>query len=336
MAFSGLISGPGWVRLTVVNAVPGRMNLMCSGLERKVRMVRRNQNSECRDQDAELQEQRDGGIERPRDRVANSESGRKSIVHSPVSMQRGIAAAIARVLSGDVDAYAVIYELCDRPLRSYVGARYGHLGDDFVDEVATCTHEYVFQNLDKYNPGDSSLQTWINWASRNVALSVLTERFNLRKVKTADGKWERVAVSIAMDEEALALVARTVPGPEEIRDAEWQQHLLWQEYDALANDGRLSVTRYDLGDRSLADVARELGMPVIRLRRLLEKNHRRLRGRLKRAGVSQVEREPHYGRVWQDPDVTWYDDDWTATQTADPPDEPDTLVGAVAREKDEG
>jgi RNA polymerase sigma factor (sigma-70 family) len=249
--------------------------------------------------------------------------------------QKSVEEAIQRVLNGHKNDYAVIYEQCDRPLRSYVGARYGHLGDDFVDEVTTCTHEYVFQNLDKYNPGDSSLQTWMNWASRNVALSVLTERFNLRKVKTADGRWERVAVSIAMDEEALALVARTVPGPEEIHDAEWQRHLLWQEYDALANDGRLSVTHYDLGDRSLADVARDLGMPVIRLRRLLEKNHRRLRIRLKRAGVSLVEREPHYGRVWQDPDVTSYDDDWTSTQTADLPDEPDSRSGAAAKEIEE-
>jgi len=281
------------------------MNLMCSGLERKVRMVRRNQNSECRDQNAELRKGR-------------------------------IAEAISRVRAGDVNAYEEIYAVCDSSLRSYIGARYGHLGDDFVDEVDVRTHEYVFENLNLYKSGGSSFQTWMNWASRNIALRVMTERFNLRKVMNADGRWERVAVSIAMDEEALALVARTVPGPEEVHDAEWQRHLLWQEYDALANDGRLSVTHYDLGGGSLADVARDLGMPVIRLRRLLEKNHRRLRGRLKRAGVSLVEREPHYGRVWQDPDVTWYDDDWTATQTADPPDEPDTLVGAVAREKDEG
>jgi len=245
------------------------------------------------------------------------------------------AVARRRVLEGDVNAYQEIYAVCDGALRAYVGARYGHLGDDFVDEVDVRTHEFVFENLTQYDSDISSFQTWMNWASRNVALTVMTERFNLRKVKTADGKWERVAVSIAMDEEALALVARSVPGPEEIHDAEWQRHLLWQEYDALANDGRLSVTHYDLGDRSLADVARDLGMPVIRLRRLLEKNHRRMRRRLKRAGVSLVEREPHYGRVWQDPDVTSYDDDWTCTQTADLPAEPVSRSGAAAKEIEE-
>ena len=31
MSFSGLISGPSWVRLTVVNAVPGEMTAMRTG-----------------------------------------------------------------------------------------------------------------------------------------------------------------------------------------------------------------------------------------------------------------------------------------------------------------
>ena len=137
--------------------------------------------------------------------------------------------AIQRVLNGDVNAYRIIYDITDRPLRSYIGSRYGHLDDDFKTDVANGTHEFVFENLNQYKSDDSSLQTWMNWASRNVALTVMTERFNLRKVKTADGKWERVAASIAMDEEALALVAKTVPGPEEIREAEWQRHLLWQD-----------------------------------------------------------------------------------------------------------
>ena len=312
MSFSGLISGPGWVRLTVVNAVPGEMTAMRPGPEWRIPMTNRSQKSEARCQKSE---------------VPDSDAGTRGTAHGS-----RCADAIRRVLAGDVDAYAVIYAACDSSLRSHIGTRYGHLGNDFVDEVDVRTHEYVFENLNLYKSDDSSFQTWMNWASRNVALKVMTECFNLRKVKAADGRWARVAVSIAMDEEALALVARTVPGPEEIRDAEWQRHLLWQEYDALANDGRLSVTHYDLGDRSLADVARDLGMPVIRLRRLLEKNHRRLRGRLKRAGVSPVEREPHYGRVWQDPDVTAYDDDWTCTLTADLPDEPDSRSGAAAKD----
>jgi len=240
--------------------------------------------------------------------------------------------AIQRVKSGDVNAYRIIYDITDGSLRSYIGSRYGHLDDDFKTDVANGTHEFVFENISQYKSDESSLQTWMNWASRNVALTVMTERFNLRKVKTADGKWERVAVSIAMDEEALALVAKVVPGPEEIHEARWQEHSLWQTYDTLANEGRLSVALYDLGDKTLADTARELGMPVIRLRRLLDRNHSRLRKRLKRKGVRLVESEPHYGRVWHDPDNTGYDEDWTSTQTAELPVEPDSRSGAAAEE----
>ena len=243
-----------------------------------------------------------------------------------------LTAAIRRVLNGDVDAYRIIYDITDRSLRSYIGIRYGHLDDDFKTDVANGTHEFVFENLTLYNSDDSSLQTWMNWASRNVALRVMTERFNMRKVRTADGRWERVTTTIAMDEEALALVAGTVPSPEEIHDAEWRRHLLWKEYDALANEGRLSLAHYDLGDRSLADAARELGMPVIRLRRLLDRNHNRLRKRLKRKGIRLVESEPHYGRVWHDPDNTGYDDEWTSSQTAELPVEPDSRSGAAAEE----
>jgi DNA-directed RNA polymerase specialized sigma24 family protein len=197
------------------------------------------------------------------------------------------------------------------------------MDDDFRNEVATRTHTFVFENLHRYNPGSASIQTWAKWSSRNVALRVKSERYNLRKVQGPDGRWQRLPMTIAMDEEALSLAARPVPGPEEVHDAEWRRHLLWKGYDALANEGKLSLALHDIGGKTLAQTARESGMPVIRVRRLLEKNHCRMKRWLKREGVSPIEREPHYGLVWQDPDATAYDDDWTATQTAALPDEPD-------------
>ena len=246
--------------------------------------------------------------------------------------KKELTEAIQRVLSGDVNAYRIIYDIIDRPLRSYIGILYGRHEYEIQDEIANRTHEFIFENLSRYDPARASFQRWANLASRNVALRVMTERFNLRKVETGDGRWERFATTIAMDEEALALVARSVPGTEEIHDAEWQEHLLWKEYDELASEGRLSMAFYDLGDKNLADTASELGMPVIRLRRLLDKNHNRLRKRLKRKGVRPVESEPHYGRVWHDPDDTGYDDDWISTQTAELPVKPDSRSGAAAEE----
>jgi hypothetical protein len=62
-----------------------------------------------------------------------------------------VSIAIQRVLAGDESSYDVIYKDCDPSLRSFIGARYGHLGDDFVSEVAIRTHEYGFTHLDSYS-----------------------------------------------------------------------------------------------------------------------------------------------------------------------------------------
>jgi len=51
--------------------------------------------------------------------------------------------------------------------------------------------------------------------------------------------------------------------------------------------------------------------------------------------VRPVDCVPYYGRVRYENDDTGYDDDWTATSTADVPDDPDTLAGAEAEEIEE-
>jgi DNA-directed RNA polymerase specialized sigma24 family protein len=243
--------------------------------------------------------------------------------------------AIQRVLKGDVDSYAIIHKQTDSSLRSFIGSRYGHLGNDFVDEVAIRTHEFGFANLNSYNTDrDATLQTWLNLRSLNVAGEVLAERLDLHRLGPR-GARRRVVVSESFNDEVHALQAGSVPGPAEDYDARMRSRLLWQEYEALASEGRLSIALHDLAGRTLAETARETGMPLIRVRRLLERNHHGLRKRLKRLDVRPVEPEPHYGRVWSEPDDTGYDDDWAATSMAYLPDDPDTLVGAAARREEE-
>lgn len=246
-----------------------------------------------------------------------------------------ITDAIQRVLNGDVDSYEIILKQTDSSLRSFIGSRYGQLGKDFIDEVAIRTHEFGFANLSSYNTdSDATLQTWLNLRSLNVAGEVLAERLDLHRLGPR-GARRRVLVSESFDEETHAQRARPVPGPAEEYEARMRSRLLWQEYEALAREGRLSIALYDLEGRTLAETAQELGMPLIRVRRLLERNHHRLRKRLKRLDVRPVEPEPHHGRVWTEPDDTGYDDDWTATPMAYLPDDPDTLVGAAARREEE-
>jgi DNA-directed RNA polymerase specialized sigma24 family protein len=201
-----------------------------------------------------------------------------------------------------------------------VGSRYWHLGKDFSDEVSVRTHEYVLSRLSRYDPGRGALfQTWLNWQSRNVAAKVAAEWFNLRRVNVG-GRWQRMSRTVAVDEEGLEMLCRPVPDPADVREAESDSLVLRQEYEALAAEGKLSVTAHDMDGMTLAESALVLGIPVIRLRRLLDRSHSRLRKRLSRLGVRPVEREPHFGRVRYETDNTDYDDDWTASATAFLPD----------------
>ena len=246
-----------------------------------------------------------------------------------------LTAAIRRVLSGDVESYDVIHKQTDGSLRSFIGSRYGHMGDDFIREVAIRTHEYGFSHLNSYNSdGDVTYQTWLNLRSLNVAGEVLAERLDLHRLGPR-GARRRVEVSESFDEETHALRAGPGSRPAEEYEAKMRSRLLRQEYDALAGEGRLSVALHDIEGRTLAETAQALDMPLIRVRRLLDRNHKRLRKRLKRRGVRPAECEPHYGRVWSLPDDTGYDDDWTETSMAYLPDDPDSLVGAAAKSEEE-
>jgi len=227
--------------------------------------------------------------------------------------------AIAHTLTADIDAYAVIYEVCDGPLRAFIGSRYGHLGRDFANEVAIRTHEYAVTHLDEYDPNKgASVQTWLNWQSLNVAKLAIPD--------WCDPKTE------PFDEKRHNRWAASVPGPAELYEAKRRSQLLNQEYNALDEDGRLSVALHDEQGLSVRETARRTGMPVIRVRRLLEQKHHRLARRLRRLGVRPVETDSTPAPMWTQPDSSDKDDDWTASVTAVLPDGPDTLVGAAAKD----
>ena len=173
-----------------------------------------------------------------------------------------LTAAIRRVLDGDVNAYGIIYETIDKPLRCYIGIMYRRHDYEIRDEIAVRTHEFIFENLSRYDPARASFQRWANLASRNVALRVMTERFNLHKVETERGTWKRESISIAMDEEALSLATKAGPDSNE---ALWLKHVLWQEYSALAREGRLSLALHVVEGRPLPETAKLLNT-LIKLR----------------------------------------------------------------------
>jgi DNA-directed RNA polymerase specialized sigma24 family protein len=260
--------------------------------------------------------------------VKAAEGGERSAHRLGLALER----AISRVLAGEVNAYEGIYVACDRSLRSHIGSRYGRLGDDFVKEVAIRTHEYVCTHLNLYNSDEgASLQTWVNDQSLRIAGEALADWHGLRRLTQPDGTRKRVAVLEPFDEERHARYAGTAPGPAEEYEAKMRSRQLWQEYQALARDGRLSIALHDLAGLTLAETAERLNLPLIRVRRLLEQNHKALARWLRRRGYRPCAPEPHYGRVWHGFDDTGYDEDWTASVTAVLPEDPPSLAGAEAR-----
>jgi RNA polymerase sigma factor (sigma-70 family) len=247
-----------------------------------------------------------------------------------------LTAAIRRVLSGDVESYEVIHKHTDGPLRLHVARRHGlSTDDDFVDEVAIRTHEYVLNHLHLYNSDrGAAFQRWMEVQSLNVAKEVLIERRDLHRLGPR-GERKYVALGENFDEELHPRRACPRPGPAEEHEARERSRRLWQAYEALDSEGRLSISLYDIEGLTLGETADRLDKPLISVRRQLERSHDWLRERLKREDVRPVESEPCSGRVGFEPDDTGYDDDWTASVMAELPDDPDNLVGAAAEEVDE-
>lgn len=229
--------------------------------------------------------------------------------------------AIRRVLAGDVNAYEVIYEYCDSQLKSYIGSRFGRRGSRFINDVAIRTHAEAVRRLAEYDPDEgASFQTWLGWLTYNAARKVAADWYD--------------PMSEPFDEKRHSPWAGTVAGPAELYEAKRCSQLLNQEYNALDKDGRLSVALHDEQGLTVRETARRLGMPAIRVRRLLEQKHHRLARRLRRLGVRPVETDSTPAPMWTRPDTSEKDDDWTASVTAVLPDGPDTLVGAAARDKE--
>ena len=247
-----------------------------------------------------------------------------------------LTAAIRRVLSGDVESYEVIHKHADGPLRLHVARRHGlSTDDDFVDEVVLRTHEYVLNHLNLYNSDrGATFQRWMEVQSLNVAREVIIERRDLHRLGPR-GQRKYVELGENFDEELHPQRASPRPGPAEEHESRERSRRLWQAYERLDREGRLSVALRDIEDLNLDETAAQLNKSLISVRRQLERSHDWLREEFKRQDVRPVECEPYYGRVRYESDDTGYDDDWTASVMAELPDDPDNLVGAAAEEVDE-
>ena len=123
----------------------------------------------------------------------------------PNEKESSVLLAVQRVLAGDENGYELVYKAHDPSLRAFIGTRYGHLGADFLEEVAARTHERVLSKLDKFDPNrGASFQTWMNWQALGVAREVIEEWYGVRRVRDGKGKRRDVPRFEVYDEELHA------------------------------------------------------------------------------------------------------------------------------------
>ncbi|HTW91736.1 MAG TPA: sigma-70 family RNA polymerase sigma factor [bacterium] len=227
--------------------------------------------------------------------------------------------AIQCVQSGEVNAYSVIFEICDDSLRSFISMSCWQLGGDFVSEVAIRTHEYALKHLAEYDSDKgASFQTWLNWQSLNVAAQVMAERCGHRFVQRDEGKHDAYLPSAA--------------GPEAAQDVKERDQALRQELKALPEDERLTIAHHDLAGRTFAETAQATGLTVRQVRYKRERALAVMKRRLQERGFRPVEVDSTPAPIFYGWDHTEPDDEYTTSVTAILPDGPDTLVGAAAHD----
>jgi len=185
-----------------------------------------------------------------------------------------VTEAIARVLAGDVNAYAIIYSACNEALRAFVVRRHGYLGDDFINEVVIRTHEQALRNLNRYSSDKgASFQTWLNWQARSTAWRVEREWYSRRFVRFNPAVHAIQAVSAA--------------GPVDLYEEKRLWQVLREETESLPEERR-SILSHDFEARSHAENARSTGLTYEQVRYRRRLVLRRLRDRLCARGVRPV------------------------------------------------
>ncbi len=195
-----------------------------------------------------------------------------------------LARAVKLVQAGDVNAYEEIYACCDGALRAFIGRRYGHRGQDFVEEVAVRTHEYALSRLSEYNAAKASPQTWLNWQSRSVAGQVMRERYGPRLVQYEESVHEAWAV--------------TATGPAEVYEEERLSRVLIEEVERLSDRSRQSVVLHDRDGLTYAEAAEASGLSVMQVRYRRRRALTLLKHRLLRRGVRPVAIDFTPAPVW--------------------------------------
>jgi RNA polymerase sigma factor (sigma-70 family) len=236
-----------------------------------------------------------------------------------VSERQRVADALRGVREGNTEAYGAVYAVYDEALRAFIARRYGHLGQDFVEEVAIRTHEFAFTHINECSSDrGASFKTWLFWQARAVARHVRREWYGRRFVRFSQAQHEAYAVSDT--------------GPVDIYEERRLWRVLREETEALPESERQTVLLHDIEARSHPDIARASGLTYEQVRYRRRLVLQRLRRRLKERGVRPVPIDTTPVPIWSGKDNTDPNDDYTSSVTAVLPTEPPMLVGANAKD----
>jgi RNA polymerase sigma factor (sigma-70 family) len=241
--------------------------------------------------------------------VAVAKKGRKMSGKPETNVE--ILEAIRRSLGSKDGEYDIINHTIDHRGRAYLRKRYRRAEPDFINEVVARSHGYVRARLGEFKPEKGQFFTWAIYHMRNVFKLVKAEWYSSKFVSFIEEKHEQWAPSAA--------------GPSERYEDARRSRELWLAFDDLPEDSRTAIRLHD----------RE-GLTFEQLRGIRNRGLAVLKRRLQERGVRPVEVDSTPVPIFYGWDHTEPDDDFTESVTAVLPDGPSSLVGAAAKEKDEG
>ncbi|HVK73367.1 MAG TPA: sigma-70 family RNA polymerase sigma factor [Kofleriaceae bacterium] len=180
--------------------------------------------------------------------------------------RRSIPPELAAAARGDADAIGRFYDAHVDGLYAFVFYRVGRdpaLAEDIVQDTFT----RALGQLGDYDPARGGVGGWLTTLSRNVIRDHL--RAHHRTDAVAE-RWERIDVSLTQLYDAL----ERAPLPGEVLARAETRDLVNMTIAHLPEQYRVALARKYVDDRSLEDLASELGLSVDAAKSLLARARR--------------------------------------------------------------
>lgn len=180
--------------------------------------------------------------------------------------RKGAPADLRAAAGGDGDALARLYDSHVDGLYAFVFYRVGRdqsLAEDIVQETFTA----ALSKTNEYDGARGSVASWLTTLSRNVI------RDHLRDHKRADEvaeRWDRIDASLAQLYDAL----ERTPLPGDVLARAETRDLVTMTIAHLPESYRLALARKYVDDKSLEDLASEMGLSVDAAKSLLARARR--------------------------------------------------------------